>query len=345
MKKKTVMRRKKVQLSKKLTDWNLFFDKLLRKALLPIVITDKEGKIIFNNASYQKYLSSPKKTLAGKNWIEDCISEAGRPAIRKMYKDIEKKGISCLKFNAPLRTGRERTRFLQWIGILLEKDNEFFLMSVGRPAADSFTESAKSSVITIGGKEIFAEAIAMLFVISKVIDSDIAEHASRVTALAINFAKKLKMNKKAIGKLKTAAYLHDIGKLAVSEKILNKRGPLTKGEFEKIKKHSIRGVEMVRPFYFLRDVIDFIQSHHENYDGTGYPCGIKGDEIPVEAKILSIVDVYEALTSDRPYRKAFSKKEAIAIMEEEKGRKFDPKLIDIFLDMVKPKKFSEKNVK
>ncbi|MFQ5953045.1 MAG: HD domain-containing phosphohydrolase [Candidatus Omnitrophota bacterium] len=329
-------------MKKKSKTWDLFFDKLLQKAMLPIVVTDKKGKIIFTNESYRGHFGHRKKVLIGKNWIDDCISTTERSAIRKMFSSIRGKGLSCLKFNAPLETGARRPRPVQWIGILLEKDNKFFLMSIGRPVTGPRAGFAKGRVIKGKAREMYAEAIAMLFVISKVIDPDIAEHSSMVTSMAVDLAKKLKIGKVRIDRLKTASYLHDIGKLAVSEKILNKRGPLTKGEFEKIKEHSLKGVEMVRPLYFLRDVIDIIQSHHENYDGTGYPHGIKGKNIPLEARILSIADVYGALTSDRPYRKAFSKKEALSILEEGRGRKFDPELIDIFIGMVKKKKKRKK---
>ncbi|MGB3081590.1 MAG: HD domain-containing phosphohydrolase [Candidatus Omnitrophota bacterium] len=323
---------------RKFDEWNLFFDKMLKKAMLPIVVTDRDGNIVFANSSYRQYLSRPGRVLVGKNWIDDFMPQPERKAARKLFHDIEKKGTSCFKFNAALKTEKGREKVLQWIGILLEKDDEFFMTSIGKPPRKVRPKNAKSCIITSTAKATYTEAIAMIFVISKIIDSDIAAHSVKVTSLAISLAKKLKMQKKKIEKLKIASYLHDIGKLAISAKILNKRGPLTKKEFEEIKTHALKGVNMIQPLYFLRDIIFIVQSHHENYDGRGYPFGIKGKEIPVEARILAIADVFEALTSDRPYRRAFSKKEAISIMEKEKGRKLDPDLTDIFLDMIKKRK-------
>jgi putative nucleotidyltransferase with HDIG domain len=326
-------------MNKKFSAWDLFFDKMLKKAMLPVVITDSSGRIVFVNASYRNFLSAPGKALVGKNWIDDFMPEYEKGVAHKLFNSMKKKGTSCFKFNAALRVGKRKERFLQWIGILLEKDDEFFLTSIGKPLGKVPAKKVKSCIITSKAKATYAEAIAMIFVISKIIDPDIAQHSVRVTSLAIDLAKKLKMAKKRIEKLKIASYLHDVGKLAISDRILNKKGPLTKGEFEEIKTHTIKGVDMVRPLYFLRDIIFIIQSHHENYDGKGYPFGIKGTKIPLEARILAIADIYEALTADRPYRKAFSKKEAIAIMEKEKGRKLDPRLTDVFLNMAKSKRF------
>ena len=325
-------------MNKKLATWDLFFNTMLKRAMLPIVVTDKRGRIVFVNESYRKYLSLPKKVLVGKNWIDDFMPEEERQAAHKLFRSIRRKGTSCFKFHAPLRVGKRKEKILQWLGILLEKDDEFFLTSIGRPTKKARAKAAKSCIVTTKAEATYAEAIAMIFVISKIIGPDIAEHSVRVTSLAVDLAKKLKISRRRIEKLKIASYLHDIGKLAVSGKILNKKGPLTKKEFEEIKTHALKGVTMVEPLYFLREVIFIIQSHHENYDGKGYPFGLKGENIPLEARVLAIADVYEALTSDRPYRKAFSRKEAIAIMEKERARKLDPKLTDIFLNMVKRKR-------
>ncbi|MGD2278959.1 MAG: HD domain-containing protein [Candidatus Omnitrophota bacterium] len=338
------MRKKKKIHKKKFAAWELFFNKMLKKALLPVVVTDRKGRIIFVNNSYREHFGLPGKTLIGKNWIDDFMPDYEHPSARKIFNDIKKEGTSCFKFNADLRIGKRKVRSLQWLGILLEKDDEFFLTSIGKPAESPRAKKTKKCVVTTKAKATYAEAIAMIFVISKIIDPDIAEHSVRVTSLAVNLAKKIGMKRKAIERLKIASYLHDIGKLAISDKILNKHGPLTAKEFEKIKTHPLKGVEMIRPLYFLRDIVAIIQSHHENYDGTGYPHGKKGKNIPVEARVLSIADVYEALTSDRPYRKAFSKKQAIAIIEEEKGRKFDPDLTDSFLDMIKTKKIKQEKI-
>ena len=149
------------------------------------------------------------------------------------------------------------------------------------------------------------------------------------------------MPKERIEKLKTACLLHDLGKLAVDEKILFKKGKLTAKEYDEMKKHPGWGTDVVRLVYFLKDIIPIMANHHENFNGTGYPKGIDGENIPLEARILSVADIYEALTADRPYRKGYSVVEAVVIMKEEKGKKLDPEITDVFLDMVEKGEFSE----
>jgi len=158
--------------------------------------------------------------------------------------------------------------------------------------------------------------------------------------LATMLARKLKVSRETLEKLRSASLLHDLGKLAVDEKILFKRGKLDREEFDEIKKHPGWGSDVVGLVYILHDIIPIMASHHENFDGTGYPKGIKGDDIPQAARILAVADIYEALTSDRPYRKGFTKKEAIAIMKYEKGRKLDPVITDVFLKMIVKKEIN-----
>ena len=163
-------------------------------------------------------------------------------------------------------------------------------------------------------------------------------------SLAVALAKKLGLSKTKIERLKVASLLHDLGKLAIDEAILFKAGKLTKEEFEQIKKHPRWGTEVAQLVYFLDDVIPIMIGHHENYDGTGYPNGVKGKDISLEARILSIADIYEALIEDRPYRKGFPKKKAIEIMESEKGWKLDARITDIFIEMIKNEKFKEEKL-
>jgi len=128
--------------------------------------------------------------------------------------------------------------------------------------------------------------------------------------------------------------LHDIGKLGISDTILLKPGKLTPEEYEAVKKHPVIGADIVSVAGFLKDIVPFILGHHERYDGTGYPRGLKGEEIPLGARILAVVDVYEALTADRPYHKAISKEEAIKILRSGMNTQFDPKVVDVFLNVV-----------
>lgn len=160
------------------------------------------------------------------------------------------------------------------------------------------------------------------------------EHSEEMVKLSTEVARRLSLTDTEIEDIKHGAMLHDIGKLGISEKILLKRGKLTKKEFEIIKKHPQIGADIIRPVHFLKNVVPIILYHHERYDGYGYGAKLKGEEIPVGARIVAVVDVYQALVSNRPYRKAYPKREAIKIIKEESGTHFDPKIVKVFLEVI-----------
>jgi putative nucleotidyltransferase with HDIG domain len=160
-------------------------------------------------------------------------------------------------------------------------------------------------------------------------------HSMRVGEYAVALGKRMKLPQKKLENLKMAAILHDIGKIGVEESILNKPGRLTEEEFDKIKQHPENGFKILQDIEFLKDVSAIILDHHEKVDGTGYPNGKKQEEISTEAAILSIADVYDAVTSDRPYRKALTVKQAFDIIEEGKGKHFKSPLADEFISMIK----------
>jgi putative nucleotidyltransferase with HDIG domain len=159
-------------------------------------------------------------------------------------------------------------------------------------------------------------------------------HANRVEELAVNLAKNYHLSFDSIENIRTAAILHDIGKIGINDNILNKAGKLTKEEYETIMKHPSIGADIIGKVHFLDDVTKIVRHHHEKYDGTGYPDGLKGDEIPIEASILMIADTYDAMTTDRPYRKALTKEMAIEELKKYSGTQFDPRLVDVFIDMI-----------
>ena len=161
-------------------------------------------------------------------------------------------------------------------------------------------------------------------------------HSQRVADLARNFALHLGLPASLAERIRTAGLLHDIGKIAVPEKLLNKNGPLSRDEFLRVIDHPVIGEEMVRPLATLSSVLQLIRHHHERYDGRGYPDGLKGDRIPYEVRVLSIVDAYDALTSHRAYRPApLSHDAAIATLRREAaGGKWDPVMVEHFAAML-----------
>lgn len=157
-------------------------------------------------------------------------------------------------------------------------------------------------------------------------------HIRRVQAYAVGLAKAVGVSdEKLLKAIEAAALLHDMGKLAVPEHILNKPGKLTAAEFEKMKLHASFGADMLSAIDFPYPVVPIVRHHHESWNGTGYPTGIRGTDIPIGARILSVVDCFDALTSDRPYRPKLSDQDAIAILLERRGSMYDPLVVDTFI--------------
>jgi diguanylate cyclase (GGDEF)-like protein/putative nucleotidyltransferase with HDIG domain len=165
-------------------------------------------------------------------------------------------------------------------------------------------------------------------------DQNTQMHIRRVQMYAAGMAKAVGLSSAAIQGVKTAALLHDIGKLAVPEHILSKPGPLTQEEFQKIRIHPEVGAEIIAAVPFPYPVAPIILSHHERWDGKGYPTGLSGEEIPIGARILTIVDYFDAVTTERPYHKALSHESAIGLLRHEAGRALDPTLVELFVQML-----------
>lgn len=166
-------------------------------------------------------------------------------------------------------------------------------------------------------------------------DEETAGHSKRVTRLTVRMAQRLGMDPKEIVHVQRGALLHDIGKMGVPDSILLKRGPLTPEEREEMERHPVYAMELLSPIEFLRPAIDIPYGHHEKWDGSGYPRGLKGEEIPLPARIFAIVDVYDALTSDRPYRAAWDRERTLAHIADQSGSHFDPALVEAFMEMVR----------
>ena len=157
-------------------------------------------------------------------------------------------------------------------------------------------------------------------------------HIRRVQIFAVGLAKAMGVTDSAqIKAVEAAALLHDMGKLAVPEYILNKPGPLTTAEFDKMKLHASVGADILSAIEFPYPVVPIVRHHHENWDGTGYPDGLRGSDIPIGARILSVVDCFDALTSDRPYRPRLSDSDALRILTERRGSMYDPLVVDSFV--------------
>jgi len=159
-------------------------------------------------------------------------------------------------------------------------------------------------------------------------------HARRVTELAQRLGQRLGLGPKELEDLRHGALLHDVGKIGVRDAVLGKPGPLDEDEWTEMRHHTVLGHELLLGLPELREATTVVRSHHERWDGSGYPDGLAGEAIPRFARIFAVVDVYDALRSDRPYRHAWPETEVRAHLRAERGRQFDPEVVDAFLDML-----------
>ncbi len=165
-------------------------------------------------------------------------------------------------------------------------------------------------------------------------DPHTSQHSTRVTTLSMSMAEALELTEEERDTLFIAASLHDIGKVGIPDNILLKRGKLTDEEFDFIKRHPDIGADILKPLPPMAKETEIIRHHHERFDGRGYPSGLKEIEIPYLSRIISLADSFDAMTSDRPYRKGMSVAEAVAEINQCKGKQFDPVLADIFIEKV-----------
>ena len=166
-------------------------------------------------------------------------------------------------------------------------------------------------------------------------DHETEEHSKRVTNMTLRLARAMGISEQELIHIQRGALLHDIGKMGIPDNILLKPEPLTDEEWEIMKKHPQLAYEMLKPIRYLQPATDIPYFHHEKWDGSGYPCGLKGEEIPLSARIFAVVDVWDALISSRPYRSAWKKEKAIEYIRAQSGIHFDPQVVTLFLELIR----------
>lgn len=166
-------------------------------------------------------------------------------------------------------------------------------------------------------------------------DQDTEGHTQRVTQLTMRLAREVGVAPSALADIRRGALLHDIGKMGIPDKILLKPGPLSDEEWARMREHPTLAFRFLAPIAYLHNAMDIPYCHHERWDGSGYPRGLRGAEIPLAARIFAVADVYDALTSDRPYRSAWEPAKALAYIRKESGRQFDPDIVRAFTKMMR----------
>jgi len=159
-------------------------------------------------------------------------------------------------------------------------------------------------------------------------------HSERVAETSVALAQELNLPGQEIENIEYTALLHDIGKIGIADNILGKNSSLTDKEFDKIKEHTVMGAKIIEPVDFLKNSYEAIYHHHEKYNGAGYPDGLKEKDIPLSARIIAVADAYDAMGSDRPYRKKLSKDKILNELKDQSGKQFDPEIVKALLSVL-----------
>lgn len=258
--------------------------------------------------------------------IEMNNSIVGVYEVVKPYGEIDEhmqqviRTISILVFSGLLILYLLLTKIIYASSIKILKQNEALINKSNdlEEAYSKLNSSYKNTVLTL----------------SKAIDARdryTAGHSERVTYLSLKIGQALNLSSEQLNVLEIAALFHDVGKIGISDEVLNKPGKLTDEEFNQIKEHPSIGVDILKTIDFLDNALPMILHHHEKYNGNGYPSGISGEAIPFESRIICVADSYDAMTSDRPYRKGMAHAVAVDELIKYKGIQFDPEIVDIFL--------------
>jgi len=287
----------------------------------PVFIIKTDGTIMSTSEGWLTKFGFKKQDILGKNVFElDFIAPESREALGDNLAS-RRQDKRVTPFEATLYTKDGKERFFLGEGCLARLGKE--MVDVVRLA--DITERKRAEQKLREAYEALVRSIALAL---EARDPHTKGHSDRVKLLCRRIAQEMNLPTTKIEELERAAMLHDIGKIAVSNAILDKSGPLTPHEFTQIQLHPEKSAELVRMIPNPRDTLLAIRHHHERVDGKGYPDGLSGDDIPLCARILAVADAYDALTSERSYRQAYGREEALKILMAGIGTQWDAKVVD-----------------
>jgi putative nucleotidyltransferase with HDIG domain len=223
-----------------------------------------------------------------------------------------------------------------------DKDLQNFLVMVAGQAAIAIDSAVMFSELQRSNVELSLAYDATIEGLSRALDlrdKETKEHTFRVTDITVKLATRLGIRQADLIHIRRGAILHDIGKVAIPDQILFKPGPLAQEEWDIMRRHPDIAVELLSPVNYLEPALEIPHWHHEKWDGSGYPDGLRREEIPFAARLFAVADVYDALTSNRPYRLAWPKWDAVEYIEAQSGSHFDPRVVPEFLDLINTTSF------
>ena len=303
-----------------------------------IALYDNDGKLYLKAyAGSQKNLSDNMRLSDNKGAIGRVIKNSSPVTIKKNPADAGVEGEIYYEANIVCVPVIVKDKIRGVLGAAdksdvqsIDPEDVFLLENVAGQIAICVENLELSKNI----EETYYNTLVMLARIVEAKDACSAGHLERVSHYIQMIAEKLDIDEETKRTLMDGALLHDLGKVGIEDAILKKSGELTAREYDIMKHHSIIGENILKPLRSMSKLSTLVRHHHELYDGTGYPDGLKGENIPLAARILTIADIYDALTTDRPYRKALSKEDAIKTIKSYAGNKLDPELVDIFVEVI-----------
>ena len=319
----------------------LRYRRLFESAQDGILILDfRSGKIVDANPFIIKLLGFSLEELAGKELWEIGFMVDKELAINA-YQELQNKNF--IRYDdLPLRNKQGRIINVEFVSNVYDVAGEKVIQCNIRDISDRKNLLEYQHAISLSMEEMVDALVAMV----ETRDPYTAGHQARVAELAVAIASELHFPPNNLAGLKMSALVHDIGKFTVSSDVLTKPTPLSDFEIEMLRSHSHEGYNILKLIRFPWPVAQTVLQHHERLDGSGYPAGLKGDSISEEARIIGVADTVEAMSSYRPYRAAMGQKVALEYIEHERGRLFDPKIVDICLKLFREKgfKFSESKI-
>jgi len=303
------------------------------------IVVVQDGLIKFTNPKFRELSGCTESDLACKHFTEFLHPEERAAALERYQKRMKGETVpSVYSFRAIDKQGKVR-----WV-----ESKAVLITWEGKPAVLNFLSDITDRVQAQEERrrnferlrKLLEETVATLAATVELKDPYTAGHQRRVSQLACAIAKELGLPEERIEGLRLAAVVHDIGKMAVPTEILSKPGHLNKLEFDMVKNHPTAGYELLKHIEFPWPVAKIVLQHHERLDGSGYPQGLKGEEILLEARILAVADVVEAMSSHRPYRAALGLEKALEEIERGKGTHYDPQVVDACVRLFKEKGFT-----
>ncbi|KJS02447.1 MAG: PAS/PAC sensor protein [Peptococcaceae bacterium BRH_c4a] len=302
----------------------------------PVIMINNESTVLYINRSMEVFLKADRDAILGKSLVEALYkgqTQNRRVGFRSPLLETILTGREFTYQPVEIKTIYNLVPRSMLVSTFLIKEGKgkikgacaFFYDNVHDWKHIRPTVAPSSHLETVYA---FAEAIGAR-------DCYTMGHSEKVAEYSRLIAERMGMDQQTVDLAYMCGVVHDVGKIGIPEEILNKKSPLSSEEYKLIMGHSIMGASILSHISWLEDIIPVIEAHHEKFNGTGYPRGLKGDEIPLLSRILAVSDAFDAMTSDRSYRKAFPLEKALDELVRNAGIQFDPTIVDIFIEMLK----------